>query len=362
MPTDYVTLKKNDSNFEAYLWGTFSMDRTAIPIKSYNLGTVEEAVTFEIIEDANRDLNSTIFHFLKLIKPKNFVFVLLPYLFVISQYFLRLQQESFDSQASISVCLSLVASLFLISGLNARNDVNDHVSGYDRVNATDLNKPITIGLIKAITAQKFSNVLLLFSVVAALPVFWMQPQTLIVAAVAALLIFFGKLLSKNAYKMQHFGEIFLFLLAGPLLTSGFWLAADMPLNETAIGFSIMWGSLILFLVQLNNFANIMTSSQYGIKNTVTRLGFDLAPKFIIFCWSVFYLTWCWVQFAVFFNFTALVTSVLLAVLSCLFFVRLLHIKSPMGSGLMRIRDLGINIFYFISICLVLQISILMAGL
>ena len=361
MPSDYVTLKKNDSNFESYLWGTFSTDRIAIPIKSYNLGTVEEAVTFEVVEVSQPTFGSRLFLFLKLIKPKNLIFVVLPYLFVASQYLAQVQQIGGDAQAPAALLLSLVSALFLLAGLNARNDVNDHISGYDRVNLVNSNKPITLGLVKAAAARKISNVLILISITAALPVFWLKPKTLIVAVAASILIFSGKLLQKNAYKMQHFGEVFLFLLAGPLLTLGFWFAADLTLTDVAVGFSVMWGSLILFLVQLNNFAHIMTSSQYGIKNTVTRLGFDLAPKFIIFCWSVFYLTWCWVQYSVFANLTGVVTSFLLAGLSCLFFIRLLHIKSPMGSGLMQIREFGIKIFYFISICLVLQTSVLLAG-
>jgi 1,4-dihydroxy-2-naphthoate polyprenyltransferase len=350
MPTQFATLKKNDPNFANYLWGGFSQNEIAIPIKSYNLGTPEESVTFEIKQHHEIQKPSFFVVLSALIKVRSFIILLFPILYVL---LVNYQQPTFDF---LSFLFAMASSVALFAGLNVRNDVHDHVSGYDRVNIDSNLKPIRLGWVTAKAASQFSLVLVFIAGALSVPTLLFNPQVLWVVLFSLGLFLIGRFAKNNSYKNQHFGELVLFMLVGPCLVLGFQLASGAAIDLQVLLFGILWGLAVLFLIQLNNFSHIMTSSQNGIRNTITKLGFDLAPKFLVFCWLVFLVVWSAHQFLFFNNVVGLLSSLALVAISMAFFFKILNIKSPMGSGLNKARRSGYYLFLATVALLMLQIA------
>ena len=350
MATQFSTLKKNDPSFANYLWGQFSQNEIAIPIKSYNLGTPEESVTFEIKKHTEIEKPNFLILLASLVKIRSFIILLFPILYVLLVNF---KEPTFDL---LSFVFAMASSVLLFAGLNVRNDVYDHVSGYDRVNIDSNTKPIRLGWITAKAASQISLVLVFAAGALSAPTILLNPQVTWVIFFSLGLFLIGRFTKNNSYKNQHFGEFVLFMLAGPCLAIGFQLATATPIDLQVLLFGVLWGLAVLFLIQLNNFSHIMTSSQNGIRNTVTKLGFDLAPKFLVFCWLVFLGVWGAHQFLFFNNLIGTISSAVLAALSIRFFVKILNIKSPMGSGLNKARRSGYYLFLSTVALLLLQVT------
>lgn len=338
MTTVYRTVKKSDAGFQSYLTGLAEPNARAIPIKSYNLGTDEEAVTFELRPLSEIQTPSVAQLYAALFKLRSFVLVLFPFFFVMAQ---NQADAKFDF---VSAVLSLMASLALFAGLNVRNDVLDHFNGYDRVNIDLSDKPIRQGWVTAARALKISTALIGFSFLISLPILLLNPSVILVVLISAVLFVAGKFLNKNSYKNQLFGELVLLLLMGPALYAGFQLAMGVSLQTEITLFSLIWGWAALFLVHVNNFVHIMTSSQNGIKNAMTNLGFDKAQKFLILHWGL--LNAFLAVFLFYFSsmvFASTAVTIMVAASAFLFF-KILSIKSPMGSGLVRVKRQSYRVF------------------
>ncbi len=206
MATNYVTLKNSDSSYLKYLWGNFSESQIAIPIKSYNLGTAEESITFEIKELAEIKKPGFLAFLSSFVKLRSFILVLFPAFYLLT--------ENFDNAAfdEISILFAALAALILFAGFNIRNDVVDHITGYDRVNIDSTKKPIRMGWISAKSAVRISNILIGLAGIISIPAFLLHPPLLKVLGATIVLFFLGRLIKNNSYKNQHFGEFILFML------------------------------------------------------------------------------------------------------------------------------------------------------
>jgi|GEM_PF-917538 len=341
MPTHYVTLKKSDTNFFEYLWGAnpngehnaLPKTQRAIPVKTYNLGTPEESVTFELKNITDTKKPSFFVFASSLIKLNSFVLILLPLLYILTKNFITKNLTD-----PLAILLAALSAVLLFAGFNIRNDVNDHTSGFDRVNLGTSCKPIQMGWISAHKAARLSLILILISGVLALPVVFLHPQLLWIIVFSFVLFFIGRFTKNNSYKQQHLGEFILFILAGPALVLGYQVAMGAGLDVQAVSFGTLWGFGVLFLIQINNFSHIMTSSQAGIKNTMTQLGFDRAQKFLVLSWVLFLIFWILFHYYFANIYWLIFGSLLLVFCSVPFFKKILNIKSPMGSDLPHIRN------------------------
>ncbi len=348
MVTVFKTIKKSDALFQLYLDGDIDTEHRAISIKSYNLGEADEAVTFEI-RTLKSILKPTYFQlYRELFKIKTFILILFPFFFVLTA---QVSDAQFDV---LSAGLSVIAALLLFVGLNIRNDALDHYNGFDRVNLDLSHKPIRMGWMTARDCMKLSGKLILLSAFMALPIVLLYPQVLYVVVSAVALFVSGHFTNKNTYKNQHWGELVLYLMMGPLLFVGFELASGLQLSLSVVVLSFIWGWAAMYLVHVNNFVHMMTSSQHNIKNTVTNYGFDLAQKFLIVFWA---LLICFVAaYFIYFGSHVLVWSsyMALVVFSALLFVHILKIQSPMGSGLLKVKQQVGRVFNLFVVVLTLQ--------
>lgn len=340
MPTQYVTVKKSQPEFSDYLWGRVENNhkyplhnnQRAIPVKTYYLGTAEESVTFEL-KNVFEITKPGIFVFLaSLIKLNSFVLILFPLFYVLAKNY-----ENGGYLNPVGILFAAISSVFLFAGLNIRNDVYDHISGFDRVNL-DLNKkPIRMGWVSAQRASQISLMLIISAGLLALLAARVQPKLVWVIVPAVILFFLGSFAKNNSYKQQHSGEIILFILIGPALATGFQVAAGFAIDGEILNFGALWGFAVFYLIQVNNFSHIMTSSQSGIQNTMTKLGFDWSQKFLISAWIFFIAGMMMFHFNYSTGYWAVISTVLLLSCSLPTLLKVSNIKSPMGSGLQVIR-------------------------
>lgn len=350
--SSFITLKKQDSAFQNYLWGKFSSTERALPLTTLNLESPEETVTFEIVKKSDIKRPSALVTFFTLIKFQNLFLILLPLFYVLTKNFVDNRFRD-----PFTCIIASVAMLFLFAAFNIRNDVNDHISGYDRVNIPPRGqyaKPIKEGWVTASQASNLSWVLTLIAMVLSFPVMLRQPEEARVIAVSAVLIIAGRLLSKNSYKNQHWGEVIFFILAGPGVVSGYQVALGAGVDTEVLAFGILWAWGIQFLVHLNNFSHILTSSQAGIKNTITNAGFDKAKKILIFWWVAFIGLWIAYHYFYASVFWSYLTTIVLIFWSVPTFIKIAEIQSPVGSELGDLKKVGYRNFLLMCGLIVLE--------
>ncbi len=345
----FKTLQKSDSEFEDYLWGggVHVKNKTVpLPVKTLNLGLHDETITFQIFThyEINRPGRAAMVS--ALIKVHTYILILMPLFFVLAKNFVDDRVRD-----PVSIAYASVAALLLYAGLNIRNDVIDHVYGYDRVNILKSNKPIARGWITAKRASTISWILMCLSATVALPALIRQKELDSVLAVVFVLFVMGQFIKKNSYKYSRWGEAILFLMIGPGLASGFQVALGGGIDSEILVFGITWGFGVLFLIHVNNFSHILTSYQAGIMNTMTRMGFDKAQKFLIYWWVFFCVLWLIFHY----NYASLIWTIfgtlLLVLWSLPLFYKILKIKSPLGSDLDIIRKEAYRTFLMMAFIL-----------
>lgn len=335
----FITLKKKDSNFKNYLLGTFSKTQIAMPMTTMNLDSPEETVTFEIVDKSSIVKPSAFYIFFSLIKFQNLFLILLPLFYVLVKNYV---DNRFRDPGTCLI--ASVGMLFIFAALNIRNDVNDHMSGYDRVNIAVKAKPINKGWVTAAQASLISWILTFIAIAISIPVMIRQPEEARVLAVVTVLIFAGRLLSKNSYKNQRWGEVIFFILAGPGVISGYQVALGAGIDTEGLAFGILWAWGIQFLVHLNNFNHILTSTQAGIKNTMTNAGFDKAKKILIGWWCCFIGLWILYHYFYASTFWSYFTTAILIFWSIPTIVKISEISSPLGSDLTEAKKVGFRNF------------------
>lgn len=335
----FITVKKTDPLFSRYLQGTVKSNYKAIPVQSLNVGSTEETVTFELKADETIAKPNLLVLASSIIKLKSFIIILFPLFYVITK-----NTVTFRLVDPFSLSFAALALILVFAGLSIRNDISDYYSGFDRVNIPFSEKPILKGWV---TAQKLSIsswILIGLSFMLAIPALILQSEEIKVVVAVVLLLLVGQFFSKNAYKEKRIGEFIFFLLMGVGLASGLQVAAGGGIDLQIICFGIFWGFSTLFLIHINNFSHLITSTPSGIKNTMTQLGFDNAKRFLLVWWCLCLILWFGFHFYFVSSHVALLQVGLLAALSFPLLNQLRTIRSPVGSDLVKIRHMAYRTF------------------
>lgn len=345
----FITIKKNQSDFKNHLMGLQPKGYRAIPVQTLNLGSDDESVTFYCQDVASIAKPGWFKFFISFIKLRSYLLILLPLLFVIVKNFIA---DRFNDP--FSLCFAAVAMLFLYAGVNIRNDVVDHVSGFDRVNVPYTEKPILQGWISAAKSNVWAWIFIMVAFIFSLPVLILQSEETRVLGVVLALVFLGKIFRGSFYKEKHFGELILFLLMGPGIVIGYQVALGAGIDTEVLAFGFMWGTAVLFLLHVNNFCHLLTSSQAQVQNTMTKLGFDRA-KIFLQAWWLLYLTEYFVFHWFYSNsfWTSFGTGILF-LSSYALFIKISRIRSPLGSDLKQLRKIAYNTFSLMSFILVIE--------
>lgn len=337
----FVSIKKSDPQFQSYLLGKNQDGLRPIPVRTLNVGLEDEVITFEM-KNLTEIKKPNVFEFsFSITKVKSFLLIFLPLFFVLSK-----NLESNQSIDPVSITFATVAMIFIFAGLNMRNDISDHISGFDRVNISSKPKPILAGWITADQLSRLSWLAIAAGILFAIPVLLLQTQIWKVLACTGSLAILGQFFQKNSYKEKDLGELILFLLMGVGITIGFQVALGVKIDVEVVAFGIFWGSVVLFLVHINNFGHLLTSTQAGIKNSITKLGFDRAKIFLAGWWSLCLILWAWfhVEFAL--GFWQWLGTLFLVIVSIPLIRSLSRVRSPLSSDLVQIRQRAYILFLF----------------
>jgi 1,4-dihydroxy-2-naphthoate polyprenyltransferase len=340
------TLSKSDPQFLSYLLGTFSRTERALPVKSLNVQSSSETVTFEIVPVKAIQEGPRFRRWLKILKIQNFVLVGLPIFFILANCYL--DGRNFDGTLAL---LSAVAAFFIHASVNLRNDYLDHLSGLDRIQESrETAHPIQKGWITAYQARWISNLFILLGLFLGAPSVLFFPELLFIVSILLIFGFVGIQSYRFGLKYRLWTELTAFLFLGPCLTVGYQMSIGAGFDLEALFIGLITGWFAVYVLHLKNFMSIMTNHEAGFVNTVGLVGFEKAKTLLQWWWlcllvminiyQLFYNPSFWaVAFGVF--------SILLAILQ----KRAMNkISSPVGSTFRAMLNscyqLGLILFAF----------------
>lgn len=336
--SEIVTLSRNSADFESYLLGTFSKDKRALPLQTLNANSSLETVTFEVksISEIQRPLLPVIL--LHLLKVRAFILVLFPmYLILVKNTADKTIRDPFV------VVLSTLGILFAYIAVNLRNDFTDHMKGIDRINAKAGSRVIQNGWMTAAQVKSWANFFVVMSLLFAAIVIFAFPVVIGVVMLTFLVGVWAQFLKKGSFKYHKGGEIFVFLLLGPLLTTGYHISIAGSWDLESLYLGVMWGWIVVFLQHIKNFEFIMVNSQAGFHNTVTWLGFDKSKILLKVWWVLFLAMFIWYHMRYAGDFWTWFVGATVAFSSFPFFIGINNLHSPAGSDLLRVRRRGYNL-------------------
>lgn len=271
MSTEFVTITKNDPDFESYLLGTFSQTHRALPVETYHAATARERVTFRVLplEKVGAPAWWRVYFWSS--RPELFGLTLGP---AVASWLSHVQ--SIEEWTRWPSWFALIGLFFLHTAVFLLNDVQDHLRGFDRLNHQRGSQVIQKGWVTAQAMKKWAALNAGLAVLFGVPAFLNAPFDLalicLIAAVA-LVIVVGKM-------AVRFGacDFALALLFGPLLTSGIALASfgETFIQDAILGFA--FGTLTLWVFQLRQFEDLFRARSENFRTFLGYLSFDQARR------------------------------------------------------------------------------------
>lgn len=271
----YKTVRKGDVDFQPLLQGTFATALRAIPIQSLNINTVSEEITFKLVEADQIQKPSSLRIWCQLVRPLRLSLTLNP---LISIILIQLQLGAMLNWFVV-ISSSLAAVCWQLSG-QFLSDYFDYMSGADRLDFSESKNPLRFGWITAIRLKHIGIVFLVFGISLGIPALLGQPLKLVGVgslAVVGLWLFSSR---NNFFRKSGLSEALLFLLMGPMLTFGFTWAIGGHVSNALFWVAMIYGSLAMLKVFVDNVADIFVDAQAGVETLATKLGFDRSQRAI----------------------------------------------------------------------------------
>lgn len=278
---NWKTVSRRDPEFRSYLDGSFSTEERALPVRSLNVETSCEEVTFEIVPVGSIDSPGVIGAAWCLLRPTTWVLSLGP-LLVTLLYCLARGKDIHVLIAAFSFAgvISFQAAVTLFK------DYYDHIKGRDRLKQKGGNRVIQKGWVRALDVKRAAWALTAFALLCGLPAVATQFSLVAVVAIFAVLAGFEFAFQRLGLKKRGIGEVIAFALTGPLLTTCFAWAITGEAEWAHAALGCVFGSIALMYFHLANFENIMSDDQAGIRTWATRAGFDASKTFFYFTASL----------------------------------------------------------------------------
>jgi 1,4-dihydroxy-2-naphthoate octaprenyltransferase len=334
----WKTLSRNDADFLPYLTGSFSDLERALPVRSLNVDSALEVITFRIVPLSEISRPGLLMLFWLLMRPLTLVLSIGPLLTVFLECWTR--KQSIDLGLAASSFLGIIC--FQVA-LNLFNDYFDHIRGKDRLSLRGGSRAIQNGWVRALSVKRAAWGLLGLAILMGVPIVAFRFSFFVAIAVVALLTGLELGLQRFGLKYKGFGELMAFALTGPLLTTGYaWaLTGTVTMPQMILGF--IFGSVSLLYFHSANFENIMPDNQAGIMTWATRTGFDASKQFFYFTsllvvGSTLLLAW---------SFQYEWRLILVAALQAAFLFRACQrvrfLASPLSSQLVGLRRIAIQL-------------------
>lgn len=334
MAARYVTARKGSPEFEKLITGTFSVSERALPVQNLRVGAADEEVTFEIVEVKNIVSQ---FAYLGFVGAKKLLFVLFPVF-----YFAFLDWTRPVLTAIELVCI-ITGLFFSILAVQTKVDIQDFISGYDRIRGEKGQKVLGKGWKTVFQMEKDFKIIVGFAIALSIVPIIYEPKRILSVLLTLGLFFLGYKLGVSR-KNRFNRDIALALIAGPCLA--YWI---LPQTSSLL-FGIIWSFFVFFALQLEHFQHYFAQTQAGEKNLITLRSFDQAPQILWAVWATSLLVYALVRLVnshiAWFGGSLLI----LIILSFKWRKSLFNLKSPAGSEIDKIVLAGNQLYYtFISL-------------
>lgn len=271
---EYITLTKDDPDFDGYLNGSFSKTLRALPIETYHADSIRERVTFRVMPVEKVDRPAWWRVYFWSCRPELLVLTMGP---AIATWLSHENQIS--SWTKWPSWFALIGLFFMHTAVFLFNDVQDHLRGFDRLNRRRGSQVIQRGWVRAVDMRRWAVLNAGLAVLFAVPAFFNAPLGLLTVcalAVPLLLVFLT-----NFGVAYGLSDIALALLFGPLLTTGIGLASfsEVGLGDILIGTAL--GLMTAWTLQVRQFENLFRSRPEGFHTILGHLDFDRARRVVI---------------------------------------------------------------------------------
>ena len=340
--SQFITVKKTDSDFKKYLWGTFSKEQRAISTQSLNVNTESELVTFKILNLSEVAPISFFRKWSSILKLDRLIFVLLPLFLVLFQTL----QIADIVDLSIAA-LSTIGLLCLHFAAMIRNEYKDYIIGIDRIFKSD-SKVLMNGWSTSQQMRGWALMFAAFGALCGLPAVLTYPEILLFLSILAVVA--GILYSSPGWgsKNKPLGEFSVFLVYGPMLAVGYQFALVGGYNLEVIMTGIVIGMMTLFLIHLRNFEQILAFSQAQIRSSVTLFGFEKTKKFLAFWWITLALFFVFDQWFFERSVSFILSLVFIPWMTFGFLRNLFKIEACVGSRLTTLKLKGQKIYHMLA--------------
>jgi len=180
---------------------------------------------------------------------------------------------------------ALMAMLFLQVSVNIFNDVEDYLKLIDVPGALGGSGVIQAGWLTTQQMKTAAWGSFILAALLALPAFIFAPSIIFMCAVLAGLGVLGYSSWPFGFKYRALGDVFVFLLCGPVLTVGVSLAATGHIADHTMLLGVMFGLLGNTILNANNINDIELDKQAGAITLAGLIGFKAA----VFLQTGFYL-------------------------------------------------------------------------
>lgn len=267
MSSEFITLTRDDPEFESYLLGTFSTTERALPVETYHAQSYRERVTFRIVPRAEVGAPAWWMVYFLACRPDLLGLTLGPAVAAWLNHHASLSEWN-----RWPSWLALVGVFFLHTAAFLFNDVQDHIYGSDRLNRRRGSQVIQKGWSSAAEMRRWALVNFILSVIFGAPAILRAPLELALVCMTAgaclwiLLRRFG----------TRFGlcDLALVLLFGPLLTLGTSLASfgETSWADAALGLAL--GLSAAWVFQVRQLENLFRSKPESFHTLLGRFNFD----------------------------------------------------------------------------------------
>lgn len=274
MSSEYITLTRDDPDFEKYLLGTFSRTERALPVETYHAQTYRERVTFRIVPRDQLETPSWPIVYFWSCRPELWVLTLGP---AVAGWLAH--RHDLGSWERWPSWFALIGVFFLHTAAFLYNDVQDHLRGADRLNRRRGSQVIQKGWSSAAEMKRWSFVNFGLAVLFGLPAFWDAPLPLAGVCLGAALALF--VLMRGIGTRYGLCDLALIALFGPLLTTGVALASfgETSPNDALLG--LAFGATALWVFQVRQFENLFRSKPDAFRTFLGRLDFDRARWVVV---------------------------------------------------------------------------------
>lgn len=171
---------------------------------------------------------------------------------------------------------AILAMLMLQIAVNVFNDVEDYLKLIDLPGSLGGSGVIQSGWLSVVQLKRLGWLAFVSASVLAIPALIKSPEYVLGCAAFAGLGVMGYSGKPFRFKYRALGDVFVFLLCGPILSIGVSIAATNAFDLSVIILGVFYGFIACGILNANNINDINVDSHSGARTLASVLGFTKA--------------------------------------------------------------------------------------